>query len=44
MSLDLLLTLLGLIFVGFAAFSVPGIWRIHWGWFGALPIGIVLLF
>jgi len=44
MNLDLLLTLLGLIFVAFAAFGFPA-WRsVSWGWLGVLLIGIVLLF
>lgn len=44
MNLDLLLTLLGLIFVAFAAFGVPA-WRsVSWGWLGVLLIGIVILF
>lgn len=44
MSLDLLLTLLGLVFVGLAAFKVPEPRFVSWGWLGALLIGIVLLF
>lgn len=44
MNLDLLLTILGLIFIAFAAFGLPK-WRsIEWGWLGVFLIGIVLLF
>lgn len=44
MNLDLLLTILGLIFIAFEAFSVPQWWVIKWGWLGVLLIGIVALF
>lgn len=44
MSLVLLLKILGLIFIGFAAFGVPSRWNVHWGWLGVLLIGIAFLF
>ena len=42
-TLNLLLVILGLIFIAFAAFGLPN-WRtVNWGWLGVLLIGIELL-
>lgn len=42
-TLNLLLVVLGLIFIAFGAFGLPS-WRtISWPWLGVLLIGIALL-
>jgi len=44
MNVELLLKILGIIFIGFAAFGVPSRWNVSWGWLGVLLIGLVVLF
>lgn len=42
-TLNLLLILLGLIFVAFGAFGVPSRWNISWPWLGVLLLAVALL-
>lgn len=43
MSPKFWLRVLGVIFLGFAAFGVPSLWRISWGWLGAFLISVTYL-
>lgn len=43
MSLEFWFRVLGVIFLAFAAFGVPSVWRIHWGWLGLFLLYAITL-